>query len=94
MSTEINQFQLDKVRTQMAELQEALDQSLPNFANILSDIHKVLREEPEIVTILEPEEIAGIVKGLEVHSDVTITTAKTKKKATRAKKKTYTAADL
>ena len=92
--TSLNQFQVDRIRDRMAELEESLNNSIPGFEHILSDIHKSLRDDPEIVTLLDPEEIAIIVRGLSAHANTVITTAKTKPKASRKKKVPISAADL
>lgn len=90
-SEQINSFQVDRIRDRMQDLQEALDNAVPGFIHILSDIHETLRAEPEIVTLLTPEEISGIVRGLSAHANIVITTTKAK---TKVSKKPVTAADL
>lgn len=92
----VNQAQLDHVRGKMIELQEALDAQVPGFANILKEIHDVLRADPEVVTILEPEEISVIVKGLEKHANIIVTPAKAKKAGSKkfAVPKDISAGDL
>lgn len=88
-------FQHDRVLGRIEELKTALDDSLPNMPNILQDIHKSLRDDPEIVTLLSEEEISVIVKGLEKHED-TVIVAKSAKKKTGGRKATkkITADDL
>jgi len=71
--------QADYVRGKMAELEQALETNLPGFAHILKDIHSTLQADPEVVTILQPEEIAVVVRGLEKHAAIIVTPAKAKK---------------
>lgn len=81
-----------KVRSAMQDLQQSLEESSPNFSLKLREIHKMLMEDKECVTILTDEEIASIVKGLEKHAGETVV-PKSAKKAT-AKKGPVSAADL
>ena len=81
------------IAMEMAELEEALNQQVPGFANILRDIHIKLREDPNTVTLLSEDEIATIVKGLERHANVTLT-AKAAKPTAKAKKTPISATDL
>lgn len=81
------------IAMEMAELEDALEKQVPGFANILRDIHIKLREDPNTVTLLSEEEIATIVKGLERHANVTLTT-KAAKPTAKAKKTPISATDL
>ena len=81
------------IAMEMAELEDALNKNVPGFNVILRDIHIKLREDPNTVTLLTDEEIAIIVKGLERHANVTLT-SKAAKPSTRAKKVPISAADL
>ena len=78
----------------MNELQEAMNAEIPGFAYILQDIHKTLRADSSIVTLLSEEEISLIVSGLEKHADATITNAKTKAPGASRKKTPISADDL
>lgn len=58
----------------IAELQVSVQSSLPNMPTLLRDIHNNLRNDPEIVTLLTPPEVAIIVSGLSKQTQTTITT--------------------
>lgn len=85
------------IKMQLAELQDALEQRVPEFKTILRDIHGKLRADPEIVTLLTDEEIGGILTGLKHHAQVDVIAPKaasTAKKAAKAKIANMTADDL
>lgn len=83
------------IAMEMAELEAALDAHVPGFVNILSTIHKKLRADPDIVTLLDDEEIAVIVAGLEKHTNVTIVAPSAVKAAkSKARKEPVSAMDL
>jgi hypothetical protein len=86
-------YQVLKIKERIAELQGAIDEQLPNFKTILKDIHTTLRADPHVVTILEPEEIAVIVGGLEKHADLEIA-GDVVKKATKGGRKAPISADM
>lgn len=83
-----------RVLEKCAELEDALNKSLPGFPHILKDIHETLRADPEIVTLLAEEDIAKIVKGMEMHAHIVVTPAKAKKAATAKSKVPIKADDL
>lgn len=83
------------IAMEMAELEAALDAEVPGFVSILSQIHKKLRADPDVVTLLDDEEIGVIVAGLEKHTNVTIVAPSAIKAAkSKAKKEPVTAMDL
>lgn len=83
------------IAMEMAELEQALDAQVPGFVSILSQIHKKLRADPDVVTLLDDEEIAVIVAGLEKHTNVTIVAPSAIKAAkSKAKKEPVSAMDL
>lgn len=83
------------IAMEMAELEAALDAHVPGFVSILSTIHKKLKVDPDIVTLLDDEEIAKIVAGLEKHTNVTIVAPSAVKAAkSKAKKEPVSAMDL
>lgn len=59
----------------IAELQTAVQQSLPNMPTLLRDIHSNLKQDPEIVTLLTSEQVSIIVSGLSKQTQTTITTS-------------------
>jgi len=56
------------------ELQIAVQATLPNMPALLRDIHQNLRNDPEIVTLLDASQISIIVSGLSKQTQTTITT--------------------
>ena len=53
------------------ELSAALLTQHPSLPVLLRDIHKRLRDDPNIVTILTEEEITTIVSGYKTHTQIT-----------------------
>lgn len=83
------------IAMEMAELEAALDAHVPGFISILSTIHKKLKADPDVVTLLDEEEIAVIVAGLEKHTNVTIVAPSAVKAAkAKARKEPVSAMDL
>lgn len=86
------------LRMELAELEQALLNELPEFKTILKDIHSKLRQDPELVTALSEEEIESIVVGLTRHASLEILAPKAAKAAkaatARAKKVPISASDL
>lgn len=83
------------IAMEMAELEAALDAQVPGFVSILSTIHKKLKADPNVVTLLDDEEIAVIVAGLEKHTNVTIVAPSAVKAAkSKARKEPVGAGDL
>lgn len=64
-------------KMKLAELSQALEEEIPGFALLLRDIHREMQKDPNVVTIMTPDEIGSIVKGLTKHMDITIVPAKT-----------------
>lgn len=72
---------IEQVKERLCALDDALENKLPGIATILRDIHANLKKDPELVTILSPEECSIIVRGLKRQTATEIvTTAKTKSK--------------
>lgn len=79
---------------ELAELEQALLQQLPEFKTILKDIHGKLRQDPELVAIMSEEEIELVVRGLTKHATVEIIAPKAAKAARKSAKTPISAADL
>ena len=62
------------ISLKISELQAAVQATLPNMPALLRDIHQNLKADPEIVTLLKPEQVAIIVSGLSKQTQTTITT--------------------
>ena len=71
------------IREKLATLEQALLDASPNMPTLLRDIHRELKADPDIVTILSEEEVAVLVKGLKKQTSTEIATkaVKTTKKA-------------
>jgi len=80
---------------ELAELEQALEQQVPDFRLILRNIHQKLRADPELVTVLSEEEIGLIVSGLATHAQAEIIAPKAVKAARATARKTpISASDL
>lgn len=64
-----------EISIKIAELDEALKAITPRMPTLLREIHRNLQQDPEIVTLLTPAEVAIIVKGLSAQTQTTITTS-------------------
>ena len=65
----------DAISLKISELQEALLSSDPMMPHLLRDIHQTLKQDPENVTILTPEQVSIIVNGLSKQTSTIITTS-------------------
>ena len=75
-----------ELKDKLAQLEESLLNTLPNMPTLLRDIHKQLKSDPNIVTMLSDEDCATIVKGLKHQTKVNITEAIIAKKPKKALK--------
>lgn len=53
-----------KLKMIVGELEDALSQALPTYRHVLAQIHTIIRNDPAQRTLLEPEEVAVIVKAM------------------------------
>lgn len=81
----------EEIKIKIAELQELILSAHPRLPLLLQEIHKVLKNDPENVTLLSEEDIGIIVSGLMRQTSTEITTAAMKKKTSL---KNTTLADL
>jgi DNA polymerase III psi subunit len=72
------------IQEKLAALAEQLLAVQPNIATLLRDIHRSLKADPDVVTILTEEECATLVKGLQKQTSTMIITAAVKKPAKAA----------
>ena len=63
------------IQLKISELQLAVQATLPNMPTLLRDIHSNLKQDPELVTLLTPNEVSIIVSGLSKQTQTTITTS-------------------
>jgi hypothetical protein len=67
--------QHEAISIKIAELYNAVQSTLPNMPTLLRDIHANLKQDPELVTLLTPEQVSIIVSGLSKQTQTTITTS-------------------
>ena len=67
---------LSHIQMTIAELETALLEAHPEMPVLLRKIHSKLREDPELVTLLTEEEIATVINGLKVQTNVSISSTK------------------
>ena len=89
----MNDSQTFEVREKLASLEETLLKGTPNMPTLLRDIHRNLKNDPDIVTILSDEECSVLVKGLCKQTKTVITTSAIKKTKSKSNSK-VTLADL
>lgn len=82
-----------EVREKLAQLEEALLSATPNMPTILRDIHRNLKADPDIVTILSEQECSILVQGLKKVTATEIASTVSAKKPKKALSK-MTLADL
>jgi hypothetical protein len=70
------QFNLAEVQETISELQSALLSAHPEMPIILRKIHTKLKADPAIVTLLTEDEIAQVINGLKVQTNVSLTSPK------------------
>jgi len=71
------------LQEKVAELSAALLSKHPTMPSLLQTIHKTLRQYPEQVTVLSPQELNVVVEGLKVQT-MTVFAEKTTKPSTSA----------
>lgn len=72
----------DSIAMRIADLSELILKAHPRLPMLLHDIHKVLKNDPENVTLLSEEQIGIIVSGLKLQTKTVITAAALGKKST------------
>jgi len=82
-----NPDQAYEVREKLAALEEALLSHTPNMPTLLKDIHKTLKNDPDVVTILSEEECSILVRGLKKQTATEIATKAVKKGGKKAMSK-------
>ena len=85
----------DVILDKIAELSQALEENNPSIATYVKDIHRNLLQFPELVHILQPEQVQTIVKGIEqVNGEKIAEEAKPKTRASKSSSKKESLADL
>jgi len=88
-----NPEQAYQIQEKLAALEEALLASTPNMPTLLRDIHRNLKSDPDLVTILTEEECSILVRGLKRQTATEIATTVIKKSGKKAISK-MTVSDL
>tara|TARA_R110000772_G_scaffold71825_4_gene157186 strand:+ start:270 stop:542 length:273 start_codon:yes stop_codon:yes gene_type:complete len=73
-----------ETREKLAQLEEAMLNKTPNMPTLLRDIHRELKNDPDLVTILTEEECSILVNGLKQQTKTEIATKAVKKGGTKA----------
>lgn len=81
-----NTDQAFEVREKLASLEQSLLDGTPNMATLLRDIHRTLKADPDVVTLLSEEDCSILVRGLKKQTATEIATTATKKKGGKSLK--------
>lgn len=65
----------EAINLKIEELSAAISSSLPSMPTLLRTIHANLKNDPELVTILTPEQVGIVVSGLMRQTQTTIATS-------------------
>lgn len=84
---------LFEVQEKLQRLEEALNEQAPGLPSLLRDIHRQLKKDEAVVTLLSEEECNILVEGLKRQTKVEIATAAVKSPKKKALSK-MTVADL
>ncbi len=76
------------VMEKLASLEQKLIAGTPDMAGLLREIHRAVKKDPSLVTILSDENCAILVRGLKKQTSTEIATSMVKKKSTKALKHT------
>ena len=88
MSTVPDNNQAFEVREKLAQLEAQLIEGTSGIATLLRDIHRTLKADPDVVTILSDEECSILVRGLKKQTSTEIATVATKSKGKAISKMT------
>ena len=88
-----NNSQAFEVQEKLASLEDMLVKGTPNIATLLRDIHRQLKSDPAVVTLLSEEECSILVRGLKKQTSTEIATS-AKAKPKKAMKKMEVGVDL
>ena len=73
-----------EIKEKLASLEAALLEAQPNLATLLRDIHRKLKADPDLVTILTEEECSILVRGLKKQTSTEIAGSAIKKSPKKA----------
>ena len=74
----------EQLSEKIQSLQSALLENNPRMPVLLRDIHKLLKEDPEVVTLPDEDEIAIIISGLKRQTMTEIATTAAKSSPRKA----------
>lgn len=77
----------EQVINRIAELQAALQQALPSYESLLHQIHVGLAKDPDIIHLLNEEQVGTVCAGLSKKKNIVIATASKSKSTTVSGKK-------
>ena len=83
-----------EVQEKLASLEKALLEKTPNMSSLLREIHKKLKNDPDIVTVLSDEECKILVDGLKDQTKVNIATQSLTKRSGKKALSKMTVDDL
>jgi len=83
-----------EIREKLAALEESLLANTPGIASLLKDIHRQLKQDDSLATILSAEECSILVRGLKKQTATNIATAAIKKGTKKAMSKMQVGLDL
>lgn len=76
----------ENISLKLAELETTIKDNTPRMSSLLREIHQNLSQDPEIVTLLKPEQVAIVVAGLSKQTNTIILTSVIKKPKSSSKK--------
>lgn len=83
-----------EVREKLAQLEESLLSNTPGMKTLLRDIHRTLKADPDVVTLLTEDECSTLVRGLKKQTATEIATSAVKKGGRKAQSKMQPGLDL
>jgi len=83
-----------EVKEKLAQLESMLLESHPEMPSLLRDIHRNLKQDPDVVTLLSEDDCKLIVQGLKKHTSVDIATTALQKKGRKSMKNMEVGTDL
>lgn len=75
-----------QIKEKLAFLDSQLKASTPNISTLLREIHVVLKNDPDVVTLLTEEECSILVRGLKKQTNTEIATSALKSGAKKSLK--------
>lgn len=77
-SIESMEIVVPRIQERIAMLKQSMEAKFPDFPNLLREVHSALKEYPDTVHFLEPEERAAVVQACFQQASVSIQTANKK----------------